>query len=50
MVGHSSNLAFVNPKELARFILFVEDVAADRLEGNVNPSDYKLEILESINH
>jgi len=46
---HSKSLQYVNPEELARFILYVEDVVGTMLStSDVHPSDYSLEILENI--
>jgi hypothetical protein len=47
--GHDRNLELVNPDNLARFILYVEDTASTILGRNVTPQDYKLEILPAIN-
>lgn len=51
LTGQDKNLKLVNPDDLARFILFIEDVVST--VGNlseVKKSDYKLNILESISH
>jgi len=47
--GHDRNLELVEPDYLARFILYVEDVASTILGRNATPQDYKLEILPAIN-
>ncbi len=47
--GYDRALELVEPDYLARFILYVEDVASTILGRNATPQDYKLEILPAIN-
>lgn len=47
--AHEENLLYVQPDDLARFLLYCVDVVATVTgNSNVTPQDFKLEILEDI--